>query len=168
MGDANDSTAKRKLGIPSLRNRSKEKVAKLKAKLPEMASEVQLKIIEQFPAFRDLGKANIDAVAEAHKSALAANEASQNQFYKAAQDQRDALQADLNRDDLSWEQRDSLHDRYERNVGRVDAKDSESKLFQGAAMKLVAATGAVVVVLGAAFVGVKVAGASEDGSEESQ
>ncbi|MFJ3641998.1 hypothetical protein ACIPRD_19880 [Streptomyces sp. NPDC090108] len=168
MGDANDSTVKRKLGIPSLRNRSKEKVAKLKAKLPEMATEVQLKLVEQFPAFKDLGKANIDAVKEAHKATLAANENSQNHFYKAAQDQRDALQADLGRDDLSEAQRESLHDHFERNVGRVYEKDSESKLFHGVAMKLVAATGVTGLMLSLAFVGGKLAGASDGGSEESQ
>ncbi|WP_158709856.1 hypothetical protein [Streptomyces violaceoruber] len=168
MGDVNESAVKRKLGIPNWRNLSKDKVLKFAAAMPEMATEARLKLIEQFPAFKDLGKANIDAVAEAHRSTLAANENSQNHFYKAAQDQRDALQADLARDDLSEAQRESLHDRLERNVGRVFEKDSESKQFQGAGMKLVAATGVAALALSVAFVGGRVAGVSEDGSEESQ
>jgi hypothetical protein len=167
MGDVNESAVKRKLGIPNWRNLSKDKVLKFAAAMPEMATEARLKLIEQFPAFKDLGKANIDAVAEAHRSTLAANENSQNHFYKAAQDQRDALQADLARDDLSEAQRESLHDRLERNVGRVFEKDSESKQFQGAGMKLVAATGVAALALSVAFVGGRVAGVSEDGSEES-
>ncbi|MEU9630041.1 hypothetical protein AB0D89_24980 [Streptomyces luteogriseus] len=168
MGDVNESAVKRKLGISNWRNLSKDKVLKFAAAMPEMATEARLKLIEQFPAFKDLGKANIDAVAEAHRSTLAANENSQNHFYKAAQDQRDALQADLARDDLSEAQRESLHDRFERNVGRVFEKDSESKQFQGAGMKLVAATGVAALALSVAFVGGRVAGVSEDGSEESQ
>ncbi|MEV6807491.1 hypothetical protein [Streptomyces sp. NPDC051132] len=168
MGDVNESAVKRKLGIPNWRNLSKDKVLKFAAAMPEMATEARLKLIEQFPAFKDLGKANIDAVAEAHRSTLAANENSQNHFYKAAQDQRDALQADLARDDLSEAQRESLHDRLERNVGRVFEKDSESKQFQGDGMKLVAATGVAALALSVAFVGGRVAGVSEDGSEESQ
>jgi hypothetical protein len=168
MGDVNESAVKRKLGIPNWRNLSKDKVLKFAAAMPEMATEARLKLIEQFPAFKDLGKANIDAVAEAHRSTLAANENSQNHFYKAAQDQRDALQADLARDDLSEAQRESLHDRLEGNVGRVFEKDSESKQFQGAGMKLVAATGVAALALSVAFVGGRVAGVSEDGSEESQ
>ncbi|MBA8947057.1 hypothetical protein ACWDY7_23315 [Streptomyces calvus] len=168
MGDLNESAVKRKLGIPNWRNLSKDKVLKFAAAMPEMATEARLRLIEQFPAFKDLGKANIDAVAEAHRSTLAANENSQNHFYKAAQDQRDALQADLARDDLSEAQRESLHDRLERNVGRVFEKDSESKQFQGAGMKLVAATGVAALALSVAFVGGRVAGVSEDGSEESQ
>ncbi|MFF8940187.1 hypothetical protein ACF08O_36905 [Streptomyces paradoxus] len=168
MGDVNEAAVKRKLGIPNWRNLSKDKVLKFAAAMPEMATEARLKLIEQFPAFKDLGKANIDAVAEAHRSTLAANENSQNHFYKAAQDQRDALQADLARDDLSEAQRESLHDRLERNVGRVFEKDSESKQFQGAGMKLVAATGVAALALSVAFVGGRVAGVSEDGSEESQ
>ncbi|MFF0188653.1 hypothetical protein [Streptomyces sp. NPDC005244] len=68
MGDVNEAAVKRKLGIPNWRNLSKDKVLKFAAAMPEMATEVRLKLIEQFPAFKDLGKADIDAVAEAHKS----------------------------------------------------------------------------------------------------
>ncbi|WP_346096941.1 hypothetical protein [Streptomyces olivaceiscleroticus] len=168
MGYVNEAAVKRKLGIPNWRNLSKDKVLRFAAAMPEMATEVRLKLIEQFPAFKDLSKADIDAVKEAHKSTLAANENSQNHFYKASQDQRDALQADLGRDDLSWAQREALHDRLDQNVQRVGEKDSESKQLLGAGMKVVAAAGAAALGLGVVFVGGKIAGASEDGSEESQ
>ncbi|MFE5013785.1 hypothetical protein [Streptomyces sp. NPDC056690] len=164
----NESAVKRKLGIPNWRNLSKDKVLKFAAAMPEMATEVRLKLIEQFPSFKDLGKANIDAVTEAHKSTLAANENSQNHFYKASQDQRDALQVDLGRDDLSEALREALHDRLAQNVRQVYEKDSESKQFLGAGMKLVTAAGVAALGLSVAFVGGKLAGASEDGSEESQ
>ncbi|MGW6540530.1 hypothetical protein ACWGBV_03440 [Streptomyces sp. NPDC055051] len=167
MGDVNEAEVKRKLGIPDWRGLSKEKVLKFAAAMPEMATEVRLKLIEQFPAFKDLGKANIDAVTQAHKSTLTANDNSQNQFHKASQDHRDALRAGLGRDDLSWEQRDALHDRFERNVRQASEKDSENKQFLGTGMKVVAAAGAAAIGLGVVFVGGKLAGASEDG-EESQ
>jgi hypothetical protein len=168
MGGADEASIKRKLGIQTWRNISKDKVLKFAAAMPEMATEVRLKLIEQFPAFKDLGKADIDAVKEAHKSTLEANEDSQGQFYRASQDQRDALRADLGRDDLTWEQRDSLHDRLDRNVRQAFEKDSESKQFLGTNMRVVAAAGAAAVALGVVFVGGKIAGASEDGSEEAQ
>ena len=168
MGDVNEAAVKRKLGIPNWRNLSKDKVLKFAAAMPEMATEVRLKLIEQFPAFKDLGKADIDAVTEAHKSTLAANENSQNHFYQASQDQRDALRADLGRDDLNWAQREALHDRLDQNVQRVGEKDSESKQILGAGMKVVAATGAAALALSVVFVGGKIAGASEDGSEDPQ
>ncbi|MFI9213888.1 hypothetical protein ACIGW7_37860 [Streptomyces sp. NPDC053253] len=167
MGDVNEAAVKRKLGIPDWRSLSKDKVLKFAAAMPEMATEVRLKLIEQFPAFKDLGKADIDAVTEAHRSTLAANENSQNHFYQASQDQRDALRADLGRDDLSWEQREALHDRFDRNVRQVSEKDSENKQFLGVGMKVVAAAGAAAIGLGVVFVGGKLVGASED-SEESQ
>jgi hypothetical protein len=72
--------------------------------------------------------------------------------------------ADLGRDDLSWAQREALHDRLDQNVRQAYEKDSESKQFLGAGMKTVAAA----LGLGAVFVGGKLAGASEDGSEETQ
>jgi len=50
----------------------------------------------------------------------------------------------------------------------VGEKDSENKQFLGTGMKVVAAVGAVAVALGVVFVGGKIAGLSEGGSEESQ
>ncbi|MER5739720.1 MULTISPECIES: hypothetical protein [unclassified Streptomyces] len=168
MGDAHEAEVKRKLGISNWRNLSKDKVLRFAAAMPEMATEVRLKLVEQFPAFKDLAKADVAAVAEAHKSTLAANENSQNHFSKASQDQRDALRADLDRDDLSWEQREALHDRLDRNVRQAAEKDSENKQFLGAGMKVVAAAGAAALGLGVVFVGGKIAGAAEGGSDGSQ
>ncbi|GHB84884.1 hypothetical protein GCM10010347_64750 [Streptomyces cirratus] len=168
MNDVNEAAIRRKLGIPNWRNLSKDKVLRFAAAMPEMATEVRLKLIEQFPAFKDLGKADIDAVTEAHKATLAANENSQKHFYQASQDQRDALRADLGRDDLSWEQREALHDRLDQNVRQVNEKDSESKQFLGAGMKVVAAAGVAALGLGVVFVGGKIGGASEGDPEESK
>ncbi|MFF4345595.1 hypothetical protein ACFY00_37520 [Kitasatospora sp. NPDC001540] len=168
MGGADDEAVKRKLGLQTWRNLSKDKVLKFAAAMPEMATEARIKLIEQFPTFKDLGKANIEAVKEAHESTVAANENSQNHFYQAAQDQRDALRADLGRDDLDWAQREALHDRLDQNVRQVYEKDSENKQFLGAGMKLLVAAGVVVGSLGVAFVGGKVVGTSEGGSEGSQ
>ncbi|MFB7513255.1 hypothetical protein [Streptomyces sp. NPDC056144] len=163
----NEAAVKRKLGIPNWRNLSKDKVLRFAAAMPEMATEVRIKLIDQFPAFKDLAKADIDAVSDAHKSTIAANEKSQNRFYQAAQDQRDALQADLRRDDLSWAQREALHDRLDRNVQRVSEKDTESKHFLGLGMKTVATAGVAAATLGVLFVGGRIAGAREERSEES-
>ncbi|MFE2346120.1 hypothetical protein [Kitasatospora cineracea] len=168
MGSTDDEAVKRKLGIQSWRNLSKDKVLKFAAAMPEMATEARIKLIEQFPTFKDLGKANIKAVKEAHESTVAANENSQNHFFQAAQDQRDALRADLGRDDLTWDQREALHDRLGQNVRQVGDKDSENKQFLGTAMKAVVVAGAIVGSLGVAFVGGKVIGMSEGGSEGSQ
>ncbi|MEV6796027.1 hypothetical protein AB0M87_29440 [Streptomyces sp. NPDC051320] len=42
----NEAAVKRKLGIPDSRNLSKEKVLKFAAAMPQMATEVRLKLIE--------------------------------------------------------------------------------------------------------------------------
>ncbi len=91
MGDVNESAVKRKLGIPNWRNLSKDKVLKFAAAMPKMATEARLKLIEQFPAFKDLGKANIDAVAEAHRSTLAASSATANLLTRASAADRRVL-----------------------------------------------------------------------------
>jgi hypothetical protein len=70
------------VGDPDLAERLQDKVLELAAAMPETAAEAQLELIEQSPAFKDPGKADIDAVKEAHKSTLAANENSQERFYR--------------------------------------------------------------------------------------
>ncbi|MCY0931949.1 hypothetical protein OTB20_38405 [Streptomyces sp. H27-H1] len=60
----------------------------------------RLKLIEQFPAFKDLAKHSVDSIRKAHKATLDANEKSQEHFRRASQDQRDALKDDLGRDEL--------------------------------------------------------------------
>ncbi|MFJ9690664.1 hypothetical protein [Kitasatospora sp. NPDC101183] len=157
MGGADEAEVKRKLGIETWRNVSKDKVLRFAAAMPDMATEARLKLIEQFPSFKDLGKSNIDAVKEAHKETLASNDRSQDHFHRASQDQRDAIREDLGRDGLSWEQREALHDRLDENVGREYQKDSENKQFLVTGLKVAAAAGAAVLVMGVAFVGGKAA-----------
>jgi hypothetical protein len=53
-------------------------------------------------------------------------------------------------------------------VRRVGDKDSQNKQFLAAGMMVVAAVGATALGLSAVFVGGKLTGASEDGSEEAQ
>jgi hypothetical protein len=53
-------------------------------------------------------------------------------------------------------------------VRQVGEKDSENKQFLGTGMKVVAAAGAAALALGVVFVGGKIVGVSEGGSEESR
>ncbi|AUG76692.1 hypothetical protein CFP65_1818 [Kitasatospora sp. MMS16-BH015] len=167
MDHEDEAELKRALGIRSWRNLSKEKVVRFAAAIPDVGTEVRLKIIEQFPAFKDLAKGSVDAVRQAHQSTVDANETSQDHFHRASQQQRDALKTDLDRDDLSWEQRQVLHERYRENVQQEYRKDSESKKFLEAGLRTVAVGAGAALALGAAFVGVKVLGEAKDGSGDS-
>jgi len=155
------------LGIQSWRNLSKDKVIKFAAMMPDMGNEVRLKIVEQFPAFKDLAKNSVDSVKQAYEATLSANEKSQDHFHRASQQHRDTLKDDLSRDDLSWEQRQFLHERFQQNVGQEFQKDSENKQFLERGLRTVAVSAGAAIALGAVFVGARIMGETKDSPEGS-
>ncbi|WP_055585505.1 hypothetical protein [Peterkaempfera griseoplana] len=165
MDNPNEAEIKRALGIRSWRNLSKDKVIKFAAMMPEMGTEVRLKIIEQFPAFKDLAKNSVDSVKKAYESTLSANEKSQEHFHQASQQHREALKDDLSRDDLSWEQRQFLHERFQQNIGQEFQKDSENKQFLERGLRTVAVSAGAAIALSAVFVGARIIGENKEGPE---
>jgi hypothetical protein len=164
MGKKNEDEIKRALGIRSWRNLSKDKVIRFAAMMPDMATEVRMKIVEQFPNFKDLAKNSVDAAGKAHESTLSANEKSQEYFYRASQQQRDILAREINRDDISSEERKLLCEALQANVDQVSQKDSENKHFLGREHRAMATVAGAAMVLGAVFVGAKVMGEGKDDS----
>jgi len=57
-----EDEVKQELGIESWRNLSKDKVLRFAAMMPDMDTEVALKIVEHFPVFKDFA---LDVVKEA-------------------------------------------------------------------------------------------------------
>ncbi|MEU3567682.1 hypothetical protein AB0E96_04500 [Kitasatospora sp. NPDC036755] len=167
MENENEARIKRALGIPSWRHLSKDKVVNFVAAMPEMSTEVRLKLIEKLPVFKDLAKNSVDAMVEAHKSTLSANEKSQEHFHQASRQHRDALQKDLDRDDLSWEQRLSLHEFFQHNVDQEAQKDSENKPFLERTSRTVTVGAGAAMVLVAVFAGARIMGGSKERAEES-
>lgn len=165
MGKKNEDEIKRALGVRSWRNLSKDKVIKFAAMMPDMATEVRMKIVEQFPNFKDLAKNSVDTVGKAHESTLSANEKSQDHFRRASQQQRDVLEKDLNRDDISWEERKFLHEAFQENVSQESQKDSENKQFLERGLRVVAVGAGAAIALGAVFVGARVMGEGTDDAE---
>jgi hypothetical protein len=70
-------------------------------------------------------------------------------FHRASQQHRDALNEDLSRDDLTWEQRQFLHERFQQNVGQEFQKDSENKQFLERGLRTVAVSAGAAIALGA-------------------
>ncbi|MFD7222896.1 hypothetical protein ACFV9P_17965 [Streptomyces sp. NPDC059892] len=164
MDNEKEAEVKRTLGIRSWRNLSKDKVIKFAAMMPDLGTEVRL---EQFPAFKDLAKNSVDSAKKAHESTLSANEKSQEHFHQASQQHREALTNDLSRDDLSWEQRQFLHERFQQNVGQEFQKDSESKQFLERGLRTLTVSAGAAIALGAVFVGARIMGESKDSPEGS-
>ena len=77
MGIENEEELKRKMGIESWRNLSKDKFLTFVSDLPNMSNEVAIKVIEQFPDFKSLVLDSLNQIQEQAEKAVGANWKSQ-------------------------------------------------------------------------------------------
>ncbi|MFJ9482145.1 hypothetical protein ACIRRI_45435 [Streptomyces mirabilis] len=132
---------KHALGIDTWRNLSKDKMIRFVAMMPDMGTEVALKIVEQFPAFKDFALNVVDAMKKSHESTLSANKQSQEHVHRAFQDFRDTLKNELDKGDLTWEQKRELIEKMQEAVREESQKDSENKRFLDGALNKVLVLG---------------------------
>ncbi|MFJ8955161.1 hypothetical protein ACIRO1_34195 [Streptomyces sp. NPDC102381] len=164
----NEDQIMKALGIKSWRNLSKDKMVRFAAMMPNMDTEVALKIVEQFPAFKEFAKDAVSAVERAHQSTLSANNQSQEYVHWAWQEVRDILKDELGKDDLSREEKKFLIEQIQETARMQSQKDSENKRFLDGALKKVLVGATAAVALGVAFVGGRVMAESKDSTESSQ
>ncbi|MCM1973999.1 hypothetical protein [Streptomyces sp. G1] len=156
MGYKDEDEIKKALGIDSWRNLSKDKMVRFAAMMPDVDTEVALKIVEHFPAFKDFAENAVDSMKKAHESTLSANKHSQDQFHQACQEIREILRSELNKDNLSWEEKKFIIEKIQ-ETGRMEfQKDSENKKFLDGALKKIAIGTGAAIALGVAFVGGRV------------
>ncbi|MFJ4469543.1 hypothetical protein ACIP2X_18905 [Streptomyces sp. NPDC089424] len=164
----NEAQIMKALGIESWRNLSKDKMVRFAAMMPNMDTEVALKIVEQFPAFKDFAKDAVSVVERSHQITLSANNQSQEHVHRAWQEVRDILKGELDKDDLSREDKKFLIEQIQETARMQSQKDSENKQFLDGAAKKVLIGAAAAVALTVAFVGGRVTAESEDNTESSQ
>lgn len=152
----NEVEVKKQLGIESWKNLSKDKMLRFAAMMPDMDTEVTLKIIEQFPAFKEFALDTVKEMEKAHESTLKSNDKSQDQVYKALQEIREILKGELDKDDLSWDQLKFIIELIQENGKLAFQKDSEGKQFLNTVLGKITFVGGSVVALGVLFVGGKI------------
>lgn len=156
MRYTNEVEIKQALGIESWRNLSKDKMIRFAAMMPDMDTEVALKIIEQFPAFKEFAMDVVDAMEKEHQVTLTANIQSQDQVHQAFHEIREILRNELAKDGLTWEQKKYIIEQIQETGRQQFHKDSENKQFLDGALKMTLAGAGGVVLAALAFVGVKV------------
>jgi hypothetical protein len=154
------------LGIESWRNLSKDKMMRFAAMMPEMDTEVALKVIEQFPAFKEFALDTVKEIEKAHEGTVKANDKSQVHFYATLTDIREILKGELSNDELTWEQRKWIIEQIQDQGKLAFQKDSENKKFLDTILGKVALVGVGVVALGLVFVGGKMMVEHGDGLGE--
>ncbi|MDD7419336.1 hypothetical protein ACTNA4_00310 [Bariatricus sp. HCP28S3_A7] len=137
----------KKLGIPDFRHLSKEKVMKFATMLPHMDPEVAKKALEQFPEFAKTTKEMLVEYKDILEKGMASNDKSIMNCYDAGKAMISSLQKELDKEELSFEERKYVIDKMMEVSKMMNEKDSENKKFI-AFMAMIAGT-VVTVGVGA-------------------
>ncbi|PYG01895.1 hypothetical protein SAMN05216184_101360 [Georgenia satyanarayanai] len=149
MNGLDEQGLKEKLGIESWRHLSKDRFLSFVSEMPNMSTDVALKIIDQFPDFKSLVLDSLGDVHEQATNALTSNWKSQKKVHRAFAEYRAILRQELDRDGLTSEDRFRILAMLGEIIDKEAAKDSEHKAF---AYKLTTTVGgAAVIGLGIAF-----------------
>lgn len=151
----NEDELKKRLGIDSWRNLSKDKFIDFVSELPNMSKEVAMKVVEQFPNFRDLALGTFDQVQQQATGAVNANWKSQKKIHRAFKQYRDILSKELDRENLSPEDRFTVLRLLKEAIDTEALKDSEHKAFVLRALGMVGAAAAIVLATGLTVLGGK-------------
>jgi len=151
----NEDELKQKMGIDSWRNLSKEKFLTFVSELPNMSQEVALKVVEQFPDFKSLVMGSFDHVQAQATNAVGTNWKSQKKVHNAFTEYRAILSKELDRDNLSSEDRFRILELLKNALDDEALKDSEHKAFALKALGVVASAAVVVVAAGLTVLGGK-------------
>lgn len=141
------------LGIESWRNLSKSKMIEFASMMPEMDTEVALKVVEQFPEFTRFALEMLDGIEKRHESTLVHNEQSQQNVHRAYEEIRRILKRELTDAELTWDQKKYIMDLIMETGNREFAKDSENKQFLDDWFTRVAVAGAGVLLAGVVAIG---------------
>lgn len=149
----NEKQVLKKLGISDFRHMTKDKIVRFVSMLPYMDPEVAKKALDQFPAFADLAGTIITEYKGIVDAVIKGNASSQDSVYVSCSNILDSLRDELQRDDLTPEERDRIADRMIEVAKIISEKDSENKKFLIKVMVIVgitvsAVTGAAAAILG--------------------
>lgn len=137
----------KKLGIPDFKHMTKDKVVKFASMLPYMDPEVAKVALEQFPVFKDLASDLVVQYKMVIDKALDENRISQQSFYDACNSIISSLQKELEKDELSADERDRIENKMIDVAKMIGEKDSENK---GMLLKILLGFGAVCATIGVA------------------
>ena len=140
----------RKLDIPDFRHLTKEKVVSFVSMLPQMDPEVAKLALEQFPAFAETNLAIISCLKESMETIIGSNAENMAAFNARCQEVLDALEAELQREDLTDEGRKMVIDGMMGVINAISQKDTENKEYHREVFReIVLVCSAALVLIGA-------------------
>ncbi len=151
----NESQIKKALDIDSWRNLSKEKLLSFIAEMPKMDKEVALKVIEQFPNFKELALGAFMMVKEHALTATQYGWKSQKRTFRIIERYQMTLERELEREGLTTEDRFALLSLMKEAVEVALKKDSEWKAHTLKVLGTVGSLAALLVLTGITALGGK-------------
>lgn len=138
-----------KLGIKDFRQLTKAKVINLASMLDKMDPEVAKKALEQFPEFAKTSKEMLVEYKEILNKGIESNDKSIKSVYDTYSAIIESLQKELNKEDLSFDEKKYIIEQMKNIADKVDKKDTENKKWI-AGLAAIAGTVVVGVVAGLA------------------
>lgn len=133
----------KKLNIVDFRHITKDKVITMASMIDKMDPEVAKKVIEQFPNFASTIKEMLDGYKDTLAKCLESNNESIKPFYDSCNLRIEFLQKELEKENLSFEEKMIIIDKMREVSKDIGEKDSENKKF----IATIATIGATAIVV---------------------
>lgn len=144
----------KKLDIVDFRHLTKDKVIRMSSLLDKMNPEVAKKALEQFPEFSSTMKELLNAYKDTLDKNVDANNNSTQSYYDLCNSIITSLQQELNKDNLTFEDKKYIFEKMFEIEKSVGSKDLENKKFLTAITSIGAvAVGVVAIALASALGG---------------
>lgn len=101
----NENDIKKALGVESLENLSQEEIQRFSMMMPDMDRELAYKIVGQIPEFTSFALGTVNAMQKTAEAAYAHDREGQARVHDAWEQIREILSRELDKDELSWEQK---------------------------------------------------------------
>lgn len=161
MRYASEIEVKDAMELPDWRHLRKDHFLQLLSMVPDMDTEVALRVISQIPEMTGFAKAALDDAEKAFNAALGSNARSMEMVHEVEMERLALVRAELDRDDLSPVDRLQLlgevRDVHERSL----AKDTENKRFVSEQLE----RRMWVAFAGVATIAIAVVGAAKSGAK---
>ena len=150
-----EQSVKDVLGISDWRNLSKDKIMSFVSVLPDVDSEVAIKIIEQFPEYAKTSQEMVNCMKETCSNILSENKSSSDKSMQAYKQILDNLEELLKKENITLEEKEYLLNKMIEVADKISDKDTENKTFLGNALKTVGGVALGALMIGALFLGAK-------------
>ena len=151
-----------RLNLPGFSRMGKKDVIRLGNMLPEMEPEVAKKALEQFPKFAETMRGMMSEYRETLSQNMRSNEEGVRACAESCRTILDALQRELDKETLSFPEREAVIDRMVEVSRLMHEKDSENKKFLWGLAGIAAAAVAVAGGIAAGLLGLKLGAKEKD------